>query len=138
VHSRPLLLVEDNHDDAELTVRCLRQCHFASDIIVASDGHEALAFLHTNPQPIAPCVVLLDLKLPKLDGLSVLKRIREHSLTRTLPVVAFTASAADSDVTASYDLGANSFVRKPVTMDDFTRLAVQLGWYWTIANFMPV
>jgi two-component system response regulator len=84
-----------------------------------------------------PCVVLLDLKLPKLDGLGVLKRIREHPLTRTLPVVVLTSSAEDSDIIATYDLGANSYVRKPVKMDEFARATAQLGLYWTIVNLTP-
>jgi two-component system, response regulator len=134
---RPVLLVEDNPDDEELTLRSLKQCNLANEIIVARDGVEALTLLHEGTRPITPCVVLLDLKLPKLDGLGVLKRIREHPTTRTLPVVVLTSSAEDSDILATYDLGANSYVRKPVKMDEFARATAQLGLYWTIINLTP-
>jgi two-component system response regulator len=134
---RPVLLVEDIPDDEELTLRSLKQCNLANEIIVARDGVEALAILHEGSPNISPCVVLLDLKLPKLDGLGVLKRIREHPLTRTLPVVVLTSSAEDSDILATYDLGANSYVRKPVKMDEFARATAQLGLYWTIVNLTP-
>jgi two-component system response regulator len=137
MNQRPVLLVEDNPDDEELTLRSLKQCNLANEIIVARDGVEALAMLHEGTPSIAPCVVLLDLKLPKLDGLGVLKRIREHPQTRTLPVVVLTSSAEDSDILATYDLGANSYVRKPVKMDEFARATAQLGLYWTIINLTP-
>ncbi len=136
-NQRPVLLVEDNPDDEELTLRSLKQCNLANEIVVARDGVEALAILHNEAQPLNPCVVLLDLKLPKLDGLGVLKRIREHPLTRMLPVVVLTSSAEDSDILATYDLGANSYVRKPVKMDEFARATAQLGLYWTIINLTP-
>jgi two-component system response regulator len=129
--------VEDNPDDEELTLRSLKQCNLANEIVVARDGVEALAMLHDSGPNVSPCVVLLDLKLPKLDGLGVLKRIREHPLTRTLPVVVLTSSAEDSDILATYDLGANSYVRKPVKMDEFARATAQLGLYWTIINLTP-
>jgi two-component system response regulator len=136
---RPILLVEDNIDDEELTLRSLKQCNLANEIVVARDGVEALDFLHGERAGVAqlPAVVILDLKLPKLDGLAVLKRIREHARTRTLPVVVLTSSAEDSDILATYDLGGNSYVRKPVKMDDFTRATAQLGLYWTIVNLTP-
>jgi two-component system response regulator len=138
---RPILLVEDNADDEELTLRSLKQCNLANEIVVAHDGVEALAMLHGDAQAqlgqMLPTVVILDLKLPKLDGLAVLKRIREHPQTRTLPVVVLTSSAEDSDLLATYDLGANSYVRKPVKMDDFARATTQLGLYWTIINLTP-
>jgi two-component system response regulator len=137
MNQRPVLLVEDNPDDEELTLRSLKQCNLANEIIVARDGVEALNILHESTPNLVPCVVLLDLKLPKLDGLGVLKRIREHPLTRTLPVVVLTSSAEDSDILATYDLGANSYVRKPVKMDEFARATAQLGLYWTIINLTP-
>lgn len=136
--NRPVLLVEDNPDDEELTLRSLKQCNLANEVVVARDGVEALGMLHgpraDGLQLLTPAVVLLDLKLPKIDGLGVLKRIREHPKTRTLPVVVLTSSAEDSDLLATYDLGANSYVRKPVRMDDFARATAQLGLYWTIVN----
>jgi two-component system, response regulator len=136
---RPILLVEDNIDDEELTLRSLKQCNLANEIVVARDGVEALEYLHGENAGAAqlPAVVILDLKLPKIDGLGVLKRIREHARTRTLPVVVLTSSAEDSDILATYDLGGNSYVRKPVKMDDFTRATAQLGLYWTIINLTP-
>ena len=136
---RPILLVEDNIDDEELTLRSLKQCNLANEIVVARDGVEALEYLHGASAGVAqlPAVVILDLKLPKIDGLGVLKRIREHARTRTLPVVVLTSSAEDSDILATYDLGGNSYVRKPVKMDDFTRATAQLGLYWTIVNLTP-
>jgi two-component system response regulator len=137
MNQRPVLLVEDNPDDEELTLRSLKQCNLANEIVVARDGVEALALLHEGAPNLTPCVVLLDLKLPKLDGLGVLKRIREHQLTRTLPVVILTSSGEDSDILATYDLGANSYVRKPVKMDEFARATAQLGLYWTIVNLTP-
>ncbi len=135
----PILLVEDNVDDEELTLRSLKQCNLANEIVVARDGVEALEYLHSEQANVTqlPSVVILDLKLPKIDGLGVLKRIREHARTRTLPVVVLTSSAEDSDILATYDLGGNSYVRKPVRMDDFTRATAQLGLYWTIANLTP-
>lgn len=137
---RPILLVEDNADDEELTLRSLKQCNLANDIVVARDGAEAISMLHGDPAKLGtslPSVVILDLKLPKLDGLGVLKRIREHPQTRTLPVVVLTSSAEDSDLLATYDLGANSYVRKPVKMDEFARATAQLGLYWSIVNLTP-
>jgi two-component system response regulator len=137
---KPILLVEDNADDEELTLHSLKKCNLANEILVARDGVEAINLLHgANPgdATIMPSVVILDLKLPKLDGLGVLRRIRQDPRTRTLPVVVLTSSAEDSDILATYDLGANSYVRKPVKMDDFTRATAQLGLYWSIVNLTP-
>ena len=137
---RPILLVEDNADDEELTLHSLKKCNLANEIVVARDGVEAINLLHgANPgDPIlTPSVVILDLKLPKLDGLGVLRRVRQDPRTRTLPVVVLTSSAEDSDILATYDLGGNSYVRKPVKMDDFTRATAQLGLYWSIVNLTP-
>jgi two-component system response regulator len=137
---RPILLVEDNADDEELTLRSLQQCNLGNDIIVKRDGVEALDFLHGGDpanDATLPAVVILDLKLPKIDGLGVLKRIREHARTRMLPVVVLTSSAEDSDILATYNLGGNSYVRKPVKMEEFTRATAQLGLYWTVVNLAP-
>jgi len=135
---RPILLVEDNADDEELTLRSLKQCHLANEVVVARDGVEALDYLHGGARDTSvralPAVVILDLKLPKIDGFGVLKRIREHPQTRGLPVVVLTSSAEDSDILATYDLGGNSYVRKPVRMDDFARATAQPGLYWTVVN----
>ncbi len=129
---RKLLLVEDNPDDERLTIRALRRGNVANEIIVARNGEEALRLVFSiNP---LPCVVLLDLKLPKIDGLEVLRRIRTHETTCLLPVVVLTSSSEDRDIIESYSLGANSYVRKPVDVDQFTEAIRQLGLYWAVVN----
>jgi len=135
-----ILLVEDNPDDVDLTLRAFRRSNVSNTIVTARDGEEALAYLfgtglRSNRDPWAmPEVVLLDLKLPKLDGLGVLQEIRQHERTRRLPVVILTSSCEDRDIIQSYDLGANSFVRKPVDFAEFIEAARQLGLYWLVTN----
>jgi len=129
---RTILLVEDNPDDEKLTIRALRRSNLANEIIVARNGEEALTIL-LNADPL-PCVVLLDLKLPKIDGLGVLRRIRTSEKTYLLPVVVLTSSSEDRDMIESYSLGANSYVRKPVDIDQFTDAVRQLGLYWALIN----
>jgi len=129
---RTILLVEDNPDDEKLTIRALRQGNFANEILVARNGEEALTIL-LNADPL-PCVVLLDLKLPKIDGLEALRRIRTNEKTYLLPVVVLTSSSEDRDMIESYSLGANSYVRKPVDIDQFTDAVRQLGLYWALIN----
>lgn len=137
---KSLLLVEDNPDDVELTLRAFRRNQLTNEIVVATDGEEALDYLfctgaHAGRDPNdQPSVVLLDLKLPKVMGLDVLKRLRADQRTRRLPVVVLTSSNEDRDVIASYDLGANSFVRKPVDFAQFLDAARQLGLYWLVLN----
>jgi two-component system, response regulator len=135
-----VLLVEDNDDDVQLTLRAFRLHHLANDIEVARDGQEALDFLFCegghadrDPQQL-PQVVLLDLNLPKIDGLEVLRRVRAHPRTRALPVVVLTSSNEERDLVESYRLGANSYVRKPVDFTEFTEAARQLGLYWMVLN----
>ena len=140
---RYILLVEDNPDDEELTLLSLRKNNLAHDIVVVRDGVEAIDFLFANGQYASrdvaqvPTVILLDLKLPKLDGLGVLKRLRADERTRTLPVVVLTSSSQDADVIASYNLGANSYVRKPVEFGAFVEAVSSLGLYWVLLNRPP-
>ncbi|MFP4248809.1 MAG: response regulator [Armatimonadota bacterium] len=135
-----ILLVEDNPDDVELTLRGLRQGYIANEVIVARDGVEALDYLWCRGQwserdvEETPAVVLLDIQLPKIDGLEVLEQIRSDARTRRLPVVMLTSSNEERDLIESYELGANSFVRKPVDFKQFAEAVKQLGLYWLVIN----
>ena len=133
--------MEDNPDDEALTRRALAKNNIQNEIIVARDGAEALDCLFgTGPhagQAAAPELVLLDLKLPKVDGLEVLRRIRSHPRTRLLPVVILTSSREEKDVVTGYGLGANSYIRKPVDFGQFVEAVRQLGLYWLILNEPP-
>ncbi|HEY9818919.1 MAG TPA: response regulator [Candidatus Obscuribacterales bacterium] len=129
---RAILLVEDNPDDERLTIRALRRSNITNEIVVAHNGEEAIQLLATI-EPL-PCVVLLDLKLPKIDGLEVLRQIRGSDRTRLLAVVVLTSSSEDRDIVESYSLGANSYVRKPVEFDQFNEAVRQLGLYWALIN----
>lgn len=129
---RTILLVEDNPDDERLTIRALRRGNLVNEILIARNGEEALSLLFNLEQ--LPCVVLLDLKLPKVDGLEVLRRIRANEQTRLLPVVVLTSSSEDRDIVESYNLGANSYVQKPVDFSQFTDSVRQLGLYWALIN----
>jgi two-component system, response regulator len=141
--SNVILLVEDNPDDAELTLRAFRKSKVLNEIVVVSDGVEALDYLfgtgtHAGRDPkVKPEVILLDLKLPKIGGLEVLRRMRAEEQTRRIPVVVLTSSNEERDVLSSYDLGANSFVRKPVDFAQFVDAAQQLGLYWLVRNHPP-
>jgi len=137
---RVILLVEDDPDHEALTIRALRKSKIANEIMVARDGEEALDMLlggGKNALTVAPQVILLDLKLPKIDGLEVLRRIRETERTRMLPVVILTSSDEESDVIRSYKLGVNSYIRKPVNFDEFAEATRQLGMYWLVLNECP-
>ena len=135
-----ILLVEDSADDEELTTRALRQAKIANEIVVARDGAEALDFLFGEGAYAgrdvsrAPAVVLLDLKLPKLSGLDVLNRLRADPRTRLIPTVVLTSSSEEEDMLKSYQLGANSYVRKPVDFGQFALAVSQLGIYWLLLN----
>lgn len=130
-----ILLVEDNADDEQLTLRALRQCEVLNVVSVARDGAEAIEKLFgPDSMKPAPDLVLLDLKLPKISGLEVLKRIRSEALTATLPVVVLTSSDEERDISESYSLGANSYIRKPVDYEDFVDAVRQLGIYWLTMN----
>jgi DNA-binding response OmpR family regulator len=134
--TKMILLVEDDPDHEALTIRALKKSNMANEVRVARDGEEAIEML-CGPNPIKPQVILLDLKLPKLDGLEVLKRIRECDQTRTLPVVVLTSSDEERDVVRSYALGVNSYIRKPVNFNDFAEATRQLGMYWLVLNECP-
>jgi CheY-like chemotaxis protein len=138
-----ILLVEDNPDDVALTERALKKARIANSVVVARDGPEALDFLFgTGPYAgrdtdIMPEVILLDLKLPKMDGLEVLRRLRADQRTKLLPVVILTSSKEDQDLTRSYELGANSYIRKPVDFKQFVKAVQDLGLYWLVLNEPP-
>ena len=138
--NKTILLVEDNPDDEALTLRALKRNNILNEVVVARDGAEALDYLFAQgaysdrDAGNLPEVVLLDLKLPKLDGLEVLRRIRDEPLTRRLAVVILTSSNEERDIIAGYDLGANSYIRKPVDFNQFMEAVRQLGVYWLVLN----
>ena len=138
-----ILLVEDNPDDVELTLRAFRKNNILNRVIIAKDGVEALDFLfgtgvHAGrDMKELPVVTLLDLKLPKIDGMEVLKKIRQDERTRLLPVVILTSSSEEKDVINGYSLGANSYIRKPVEFSQFVEAIKQLGLYWLLWNEPP-
>ena len=140
MNDRVILLVEDNPKDEELTLRAFKKSNILNPVVVARDGVEALDYLfargdHANRDPAAmPQVILLDLKLPKIDGLEVLKALRANEFTKLLPVVVLTSSVEEQDLIRSYSLGANSYVRKPVDFAQFLEAVRQLGLYWLIMN----
>lgn len=134
--SKLILLVEDDPDHELLTIRALKKSNIANDVKVAHDGEEALDLLF-GTDALKPQVILLDLKLPKIDGLDVLRRIRESDVTRMLPVVILTSSDEERDLVRSYQLGVNSYIRKPVNFDDFAEATRQLGLYWLVLNECP-
>ena len=143
MENKIILLVEDNPDDVELTLRAFKQNNISNKIIVAKDGVAALDYLFgkgiykgRNLTDL-PVVVLLDLKLPKLDGLEVLKKIRQNKITKLLPVVILTSSSQQVDIVNGYQLGANSYVRKPVDFNEFIKAVKSLGLYWLIWNQPP-
>ncbi|MGA5299621.1 response regulator [Nucisporomicrobium flavum] len=132
----PILLVEDNPDDVMFTLRAFEKNHIKNEIVVASNGEEALQRLlpDDGTPPLRPALVLLDVNLPKVNGLEVLRRIRHDDRTCTLPVVVLTTSNEERDIVESYRLGANSYVRKPVVFGEFLNAANLLGMYWLLVN----
>jgi len=143
MNSAPILLVEDNASDIELTMRALEKVNIQNTLVVAEDGKEALDYLFGAGQFSGrdvrqlPALVLLDLKLPGLDGLEVLRRIRARALTRRQPVIILTSSTEDADLKSGYDLGANSYIRKPVNFNEFTETISHMAHYWLGYNETP-
>jgi two-component system response regulator len=141
--TKTILLVEDNADDEALTLRALKKNNIGNQVIVARDGAEALDYLHGTGKysgrdaTLLPQVILLDLKLPKIEGLEVLRRLRANESTKLLPVVILTSSNEEQDRLSGYELGANSYVRKPVDFNQFIEAVHQLGLYWLILNQRP-
>ena len=140
METKVILLVEDNPRDEALTLRALKKNNIVNEVIVAHEGVEALDyFFGTGPfagrdTAVMPQLILLDLKLPKVDGLEVLQKIRADERTRRLPIVIFTSSSEEEDMIKSYELGANSYVRKPVDFEQFSEATRQLGLYWLVLN----
>ena len=138
-----ILLIEDNSDDVALTLRAFRKSNLRNEIVVAEDGADALDYLFGEGKhagrntDVMPTLILLDLKLPKVTGLEVLKKIRMDPKTRLLPVVVLTSSVEDQDLIMSYQLGANSYLRKPVDFNKFIEAVQQLGLYWLVLNESP-
>lgn len=133
--SRPILLIEDNPMDVDLTKRAFARRKLANPILIARDGEEAVQWIGRWEQgDDVPVVILLDLKLPKLSGLEVLRHIKAHPVFRTIPVVVLTTSSENSDVETAYELGANSYIIKPVDFDKFMDVAGQIELYWTVLN----
>ncbi len=141
---RIILLVEDNPADVALTLRALKKANIANELIVAHDGVEALDYLFGTGQysgrdtSVLPVVILLDLKLPKIDGIEVLKRLRTEPRTKLLPVVILTSSKEQTDVATCYEYNCNSYVRKPVDFNQFAEAVKQLGLYWLVLNESPI
>jgi two-component system response regulator len=143
IEEKAILLVEDNPNDEALTLRALRKSNIRNEVVVKRDGAEALDYLFTRgahggggPRAL-PAIVLLDLKLPKIDGLEVLRRIRADERTKLLPVVILTSSKEERDLLAGYSSGCNSYMRKPVDFNEFAEAIRQLGLYWLVLNVGP-
>lgn len=138
-----VLLVEDNPTDAELAIRALKKHNLANRLVWVKDGAEALDFIHAQGAyadragKCIPKVVLLDLRLPKVDGIEVLRQLKSDEHTRTVPVVVLTSSKEDRDVTESYRLGVNSYISKPVEFEEFAKTVAELGFYWLMTNRVP-
>jgi len=140
MNKKTILLVEDNPDDEALTLRALKKNNIFNTVMVARDGQQAIDYFFgegASERPI-PAVVLLDLKLPKFDGLEVLRRIRADPRTHLQPIVILTSSKEEHDIVSGYDLGANSYIRKPVDFDQFMEAVRQLGLYWLVLNEQPM
>jgi CheY-like chemotaxis protein len=143
MNTKTILLVEDDPSDIDLTKRALAKGHILNNLVVASDGQEALDYLFGTGAYAGrdisdfPALTLMDLKLPKVSGLDVLRRIRAETVTRRMPVVILTSSREEQDIAAGYDLGVNSYIRKPVDFEQVVQSVVQLGLYWLVLNEDP-
>ena len=141
--SAEILLVEDSMDDAEMTIRALRKVNLVDMVVHLEDGQEALDYLFGNgiyadgKKPILPKVILLDIKMPRVDGIEVLRQIKSNELTKTIPVVIMTSSGEEQDVVTSYQLGVNSYVVKPVNFESFAEAVSRLGLFWLMTNRSP-
>jgi two-component system, response regulator len=133
-----ILLVEDNLDDAGLTIRALRKNHLANKVLHLRDGEEALAYLFSDKFTRRPKLILLDLKMPKVDGIQVLKRLKADDQLKIIPVAVLTSSREESDIVASYSLGVNAYIVKPVDFDKFSKAVSDLGLFWLMLNQPPV
>ncbi len=132
-----ILLVEDNFDDAELTIRALRKTNLANNLLHLTDGEEALDYLFGQQQTTMPKLILLDLKMPKIDGVEVLKKIKSDPVKRIIPVVVLTSSKEEQDLIESYHLGANAYIVKPVDFDKFIKTISEIGFFWMVLNNTP-
>ena len=132
-----ILLVEDNPDDAGLTMRSLKKNNLSNNLLHLEDGEEALEYLEKHNHNKLPKVILLDLKMPKVDGLEVLRIIKKDPILKLIPVVILTSSKEEQDLVQSYSLGANSYIRKPIDFDNFMDAANQMGMYWLLLNEVP-
>jgi len=143
IHNVEILLVEDNADDAGLTIRALKKHNLANNLVHLSDGQQAIDFIFGQEQfsdreiEDQPKIIMLDLKMPKVDGLQVLKAIRSDERTKSIPVVIMTSSKEDKDIAECYKLGVNSYLVKPVAFDDFSKIVTELGFYWLLLNQPP-
>jgi CheY-like chemotaxis protein len=143
IHDVDILLIEDNPDDATLVMRALKKCNLGNNLIHLSDGEQALNFLFGKGEfserniEDKPKVILLDLKMPKIDGFQVLKAVRDDPRTRSIPVVIMTSSAEEKDIAATYNWGVNAYVVKPVGFDNFSKAVAELGLFWLLVNQSP-
>ncbi|HEY4111101.1 response regulator [Puia sp.] len=139
-----VLLVEDNVHDAEMTIRALKKVNLANNLVHVKDGEEALEFIYARgrfadrPSGHLPKVILLDIKMPKVDGIEVLKQLKAGEISKSIPVVIMTSSKEEQDIISSYELGVNSYVVKPVDFEGFARAVSQLGMYWLLTNQAPL
>ena len=132
-----ILLVEDNMDDAGLTIRALKKNNLANHLLHLHDGEEALAYLFSEPPNPIPKLILLDLKMPKIGGIEVLKKIKSDDQKKVIPVVMLTSSKEDQDIVVAYEMGANAYIVKPVGFDNFLTAVTELGMFWLVSNQSP-